>query len=97
MAPDARIRPQSQAIYFYDTAKGGNLLKVMDEIDAVDITRDGGKILYRKGRDYFLTGAEAAAKPGEGIADGAPTHAPTHTLPSSRKTSQSSPSISSFF
>ena len=41
----------------------------MDEIDAVDITRDGSKILYRKGRDYFLTGAEAAAKPGEGKQD----------------------------
>jgi tricorn protease len=62
-------RPQSQAVYFYDTAKGGTPQKVMDEIDAVDITRDGGKILYRKGRDYFLTGAEAAAKPGEGKQD----------------------------
>jgi tricorn protease len=62
-------RPQSQAVYFYDAARGGNLLKVMDEIDAVDITRDGGKILYRKGRDFFLAGAEAAAKPGEGKQD----------------------------
>lgn len=66
---DFSSRPQSQAIYSYDAARGGSLQKVMDEIDAVDITRDGGKILYRKGRDYFLAGAEAAAKPGEGKQD----------------------------
>lgn len=63
---DFNARPQSQAVYFYDIAQGGDWQKVMDEIDAVDITRDGGKILYRKGRDYFLVGAEAAAKPDDG-------------------------------
>lgn len=66
---DFGSRPQSQAIYSYDVSKGGSPLKVMDEIDAVDITRDGSKILFRKGRDYFLVGAEAAARPDEGKQD----------------------------
>jgi tricorn protease len=57
---------QSQAVYFFDIAKGGRMEKIVDEIDAVDITRDGERILYRKGRDYFLTDAEKPAKPDDG-------------------------------
>jgi len=62
-------RPQSQAVYSFDTAKGGDMQKIVDEIDAVDITGDGSRILYRKGRDFFLTGTDSAAKPGEGKQD----------------------------
>lgn len=63
---DLNDRQQTQAVYYYDLAKPDALQKVVDEIDAVDITRDGSRILYRKGRDYFLTGADAAVKPDEG-------------------------------
>lgn len=60
---------QSRAVYLFDLAKGGRMEKIVDEINAVDITRDGSRILYRKGRDYFLTGAETPAKPEDGKQD----------------------------
>jgi tricorn protease len=60
---------QSQAVYSFDVAKGGQMEKIVDQINAVDITPDGKKILYRKGRDFFLASTEAAAKAGEGRQD----------------------------
>jgi tricorn protease len=60
---------QSQAVYLFDLAKGGRMEKIVDDISAVDITRDGNRMLYRKGRDYFLTGAETAVKPDDGKQD----------------------------
>ncbi|MGH9905066.1 MAG: S41 family peptidase, partial [Pyrinomonadaceae bacterium] len=60
---------QSQAVYSFDIAKGGQMEKIVDQINAVDITMDGKKILYRKGRDFFLVSTEAAAKPNEGKQD----------------------------
>jgi len=43
--------------------------KIVDQINAVDITTDGKKILYRKGRDFFLAATESPAKPDEGRQD----------------------------
>jgi tricorn protease len=60
---------QSQAVYSFDLAKGGQMEKIVDQIGAVDITTDGKKILYRKGRDFFIASAETAAKPDEGRQD----------------------------
>ena len=60
---------QSQAVYLYDLAKGGQMQKIVDQVSAVDITPDGKKILYRKGRDFFLASTDAAAKPDEGKQD----------------------------
>jgi len=60
---------QSQAVYSYDVAKGGQMKKIVDQINEADITADGKKILYRKGRDFFLASSEAAAKPDEGKQD----------------------------
>lgn len=66
-APGDLSQPQqTQAVYFYDVAKGEEPVKVVDEIDAVDLTRDGRRILYRRGRDFFIVGAETAAKAGDG-------------------------------
>jgi tricorn protease len=60
---------QSQAIYSFDLAKGGQMQKIVDQINAVDITADGKRVLYRKGRDFFLVSTEGAAKPDEGRQD----------------------------
>jgi tricorn protease len=60
---------QSQAVYSFDIAKGGPMQKIVDQINAVDITADGKKILYRKGRDFFLTSTDGPAKPDEGRQD----------------------------
>ncbi len=62
-------RPQSQAVYSFDTGKGGEWQKIVDEIDAVDITGDGSRILYRRGQDFFLAGTDNPAKRDEGKQD----------------------------
>jgi tricorn protease len=66
---DVSGQTQSQAVYTHDITKGAPMQKVVDNIDAVDITPDGQRILYRKGRDFFLVGTEATAKPDEGKQD----------------------------
>ena len=60
---------QSQAVYSFDLTKGGQMKKVVDQINAVDITGDGKKILYRKGRDFFFASSDAPAKADEGRQD----------------------------
>ena len=60
-------RSQSQAVYFFDMAKGGRLEKIVDEIDAVDITRDGEQHFYRKGSRLFSDRrGNSPPKPDEG-------------------------------
>ena len=46
--------PSNSVVSSFDVAKGGQLQKIVDQISAVDITADGKKLLYRKGRDFFL-------------------------------------------
>lgn len=60
---------QSQALYSFDVAKGGQMQKILDQFNGADVTADGKKILYRKGRDFFLVSAEAPVKPDEGRQD----------------------------
>jgi tricorn protease len=66
---DFSAQTQSQAVYSFDLAAGNQMQKIVDQINAVDITADGKKILYRKGRDYFLASTDAPAKPDEGRQD----------------------------
>ena len=60
---------QTEAVYAYDLAKNDGMIKNVGGIDAVDITRDGNRMLYRKGRDYFLTEIKIGNGAGSG-ADG---------------------------
>lgn len=60
---------QSQAVYSFDLAKAGPMQKLVDQINSVDITTNGRKILYRKGRDHFLASTDAPVKPDEGRLD----------------------------
>jgi tricorn protease len=60
---------QSQAVYSFDIDKGGQMEKIVDQINVVDITTDGKKILYRKGRDFFLASTDGPVKPNEGKQD----------------------------
>ncbi|MBA4183099.1 MAG: PDZ domain-containing protein, partial [Acidobacteria bacterium] len=66
-APGNFEEPPQLAVYLFNLAspeKG--LEKIVDGFDSVEVTRDGNRILYQTGDDFFLTGAEAAAKPDEG-------------------------------
>ncbi|MET0753300.1 MAG: hypothetical protein ABWZ66_07995, partial [Pyrinomonadaceae bacterium] len=66
---DFNSQTETEAVYLYDLAKSGEMEKIVGDIDAVDITRDGTRLLYRKGRDYFIASAETPAKAGEGKQD----------------------------
>lgn len=66
---DFNSQTETGAVYFYDLTKPAGMEKVIGDIDAVDIMRDGNRILYRKGRDYFIVSAETPAKPGDGKMD----------------------------
>ena len=61
--------PTSQTIHAFDIAKGGQMQKLVDQISALDVTADGKKLLYRKGRDFFLVSSEAPPKADEGKQD----------------------------
>jgi tricorn protease len=61
--------PSGQTVSSFDITKGGPMQKLVDQISAVDVTRDGKKILYRKGRDFFLASTDAPVKPDEGRQD----------------------------
>src|SRR5690242_8532783 len=61
--------PTPQTVYSFDITKGGPPQKIVDQVSAVDITVDGKKILYRKGRDFFLVSADAPPKADEGRQD----------------------------
>jgi tricorn protease len=61
--------PTQTVISSFDVAKGGQMQKLVEQVSAVDITTDGNKILYRKGRDFFLVAAEAPPKADEGRQD----------------------------
>ena len=66
---DFNSQTQSDAVYSFDLTKGGQMQKIVDQISAVDITPDGKKILYRKGRDFFFASTDGPAKPDEGKQD----------------------------
>jgi tricorn protease len=61
--------PTSQTLYSFDLAKGGQAQKIVDQLSALDISGDGKKIFYRKGRDFFLVLSEAPPKADEGRQD----------------------------
>ncbi|MDQ6787352.1 MAG: PDZ domain-containing protein [Acidobacteriota bacterium] len=66
---DFNSQQQSTTVYSFDLAKGGEMQKIVEDIGDFDLTRDGSKLLYRKGRDWFLVDAETAPKAGDGKLD----------------------------
>jgi tricorn protease len=66
---DFNSQTETGAVYSYDLTKPAAMEKIVGDIDAVDITGDGNRILYRKGRDYFVASTETPAKSGDGKMD----------------------------
>jgi tricorn protease len=67
-SPSPLSRP-TQALYTYDLTKPPKFDKLVEEIDGYDISRDGLRLLYVKGRDWFLVPASAPIKADEGKLD----------------------------
>ncbi|HEX8160439.1 MAG TPA: S41 family peptidase [Pyrinomonadaceae bacterium] len=59
----------SQALYAYDLTKPNKFDRLVEEINGAEVSRDGRRLLYFKGRDAFLVPADAAPKPDEGKLD----------------------------
>ncbi|HLL74508.1 MAG TPA: S41 family peptidase [Pyrinomonadaceae bacterium] len=59
----------TQAVHFYDLTKPPKVERVVEEISGYELTRDGRKLLYTKGGDFFVVNAAPEVKPGEGKLD----------------------------
>jgi tricorn protease len=59
----------SQTLYTYDVTKPNKFDRVVEEINGFEVSRDGKRLLYFKGRDAFIVPADAAPKPDEGKLD----------------------------
>jgi tricorn protease len=60
---------QTTSIYLADLTKPADLPKIVENVSGYEVTPNGGRLLYAKGRDWFLVNAEAAPKPDEGKLD----------------------------
>lgn len=63
---DSNSPSQTNAVYFFDLAKMGEMQKIVEEINGFDLTRDGSKLLYAKRGDWFLVNSEMPPKADEG-------------------------------
>jgi tricorn protease len=62
-------QPRNRSLFHFDLSKLGEMQKIVDKGNSFDISRDGSKLLYRKGRDWFLVASETAPKADEGKLD----------------------------
>ncbi len=60
---------QTNSLYLFDLAKGGEMQKIVGDIGGFDVTQNGEKLLFGRGRDWFLVDAETAQKADEGKLD----------------------------
>lgn len=66
---DFNSQRQSNVLYLFDLAKGGEMQKIAGDIGGFDITQNGEKLLYGRGRDWFLVDAYSPPKSDEGKLD----------------------------
>ncbi|MCI0486742.1 MAG: PDZ domain-containing protein, partial [Blastocatellia bacterium] len=60
---------ESQTLYRFDISKPRNLEKMVEGVRGFTLSEDGGKLLYRKGANWFLVSADAPPKADEGRLD----------------------------
>ncbi|MDQ3713417.1 MAG: S41 family peptidase [Acidobacteriota bacterium] len=63
---DFSSRSVTTSVYLFDVVKAGEMQKIVEDIGEMDLTADGSKLLFSKGRDWFLINSEIAAKSDEG-------------------------------
>lgn len=59
----------AQSIHVYDLSKPPKVERVVEEIRGYELTRDGRRLLYTKGNDWFIVPATPDVKAGEGKLD----------------------------
>ena len=63
---DFNGRSVTTSVYLFDAAKAGAMQKIVEDINEMDLSADGSKMLFDRGRDWFLINAETAPKADEG-------------------------------
>lgn len=58
-----------QTLYLYDLSKPAKLEKLVEEVRGFEVSLDGNRMVYLKGRDWFIVAGSAAPKPDEGKLD----------------------------
>ncbi|MGI9056804.1 MAG: S41 family peptidase [Pyrinomonadaceae bacterium] len=66
---DFNSQGQSNSLYLFDLAKGGEMQKIVGDIGGFDVTQNGEKLLFGRGRDWFLVDSETSQKADEGKLD----------------------------
>lgn len=56
-------------LYRFELSKPSELQRLVDDVDEFDVTADGRKILYRRGRDWAVVSADTPAAPEAGRLD----------------------------
>ncbi|CAA9430967.1 MAG: tolB protein precursor, periplasmic protein involved in the tonb-independent uptake of group A colicins [uncultured Pyrinomonadaceae bacterium] len=69
VAPGDVSIQNSLVIYSVDAAQPAKMDKFIEGIGSYELTGDGSRILYQKGRDWFLVSTDAAPKTDEGKLD----------------------------
>lgn len=59
----------ARVIYSFDAAQPSKMEKFVESVGGYELTGDGSKLLYQKGRDWFLVSTDAAPKAVEGKLD----------------------------
>jgi tricorn protease len=59
----------ARAVHFYDLSKPPKVERVVEEISGYELTRDGRRLLYVKGGEFFVVPAAPEVKAGEGKLD----------------------------
>jgi tricorn protease len=55
-------RTVTTSVYLFDLAKAGAMQKIVEDIGEMDLSADGKKLLFNKGRDWFLVDSEEARR-----------------------------------
>ncbi len=63
---DFNSQGQTTAVYLFDVAKAGEMKKIVENVNGFDVAQKGSKLLYGKGRDWFLVDSEEEPKADEG-------------------------------
>jgi tricorn protease len=68
-SPNLNVGP-TQVVYLYDLSKPPKLEKLLDDINAFDVSFDGSRMIYLKGnQNWFIVPSDAAPKSDEGKLD----------------------------
>jgi tricorn protease len=58
-APAPSGNPPARSLYTYDLSRPPNFERFVERVEEIELTRDGSRVLFRRGRDWFLVPTNA--------------------------------------